>query len=459
MFNSWSQKASGRLDEAISSSLRLSTSILKSPPVAALPRPPAPKDSTVEYLSALERRATQLQRQIQSLLDAQAELLAPRPGQRPDETSASQIMTASGVMPIRQPKKNRLGLQDIRKDITRAMIELSDLRLEEQEVLDILLLEKQSKAQQAQSFTDRRVRLQEEIDAIRQDPQSKRVDDLREEEGTVQEEINVMELQLSELRAKQTTIQSELSRLENSVQAKLSSYKGSLNMLDSEIQYALLETPARPMIPANSSSAFLTLPENRRTLEMMVELVRDEEQHLKALQESAKVEQEALEDGVSVWKSVVDAVTSFEGQLKREISQLAQRGDSAIETATSVSGSPGTDSIEGLIRHLSHVVTHVETKFGLAETRGYTLLMAAIGAELEALQQGHEILESLRPPQSSRSLSPEHEAAQDDPSVKDGQGSPPAATSVVWRRRDDDEPDPDLLLSTQDTDTEYESSV
>lgn len=465
MFNSWSQKASGRLDqllsgESISNSLPnvcLAASALKSPPVPPV-RPQASKDATVAYLSTIERQALHLQRQIQGLLDDQADLLAPRLGQQQDDKS--QRMTASGVMPVRQPRKSRPSLYRTRDGISKMMTELSDLRLEEQEVLEVALRERNNRTQQAQRYTERRIKLRQEIDAIQDDPQSKRVNALRGEGEAVQEQINNMELQLEELRSKQRAVNSELSRLENSVQAKLSSYTGSLKLLESEIQQAVAEAPITPLPSAGSSSMFLALPEIRRTLEMMVELVNEETDQLRSRQSSARAEQEALEAGAAMWQEVVDVVSSFETQLRREITQLSPPGKLIADDEDSESAhARSTASMDDLIHHLVRVVGLLEAKLKEAEVNGWNLLVCAVGAELEALREGHKILESLKPRRPiSRASSPAWQVNEEP----DGRvSSQQLAVSGVRRRRmaSDDEPDPDLLLSTQDQDTDYESSI
>jgi len=460
MFNSWSQKASERLDQLLNndvvsqslSNVQLaSSSFLKKPQPSSLARPAASNDPTFEYLFALERRALHLQRQLQSLLDDQASLLAPHlPGLREDVESKP--LTATGVMPVRQPQRSRPSLNLTRNDIGRLMVELSDLKAEEQDVLDVALAERQTQAEQAGRLAERRMQLQEEIGAIQQDPQSQRMRALREEGDVVQEQINSMEVQLENLRSNHRTIKSELSRLENSVQSKLSSYTGSLKLLESEIQRALLETPVAPVQSAGASSIFMALPQSRRTLEMMTELVKEERALFQARQDSARVEQEALEAGASVWKETVDAVASFEGQLKREISLLGQPRSLVSEETTE--SKTGAAAIEGLVERLDGVVKLLEQRLKEAEVHGWNLLVCTIGAELEALRKGHTILGSLRPHSPAHESSPVREFVEETNDQQMGSSS-----SRRRRMSSDDEPDPDLLLAAQDTDTDYESSI
>jgi len=465
MLNSWSQKAAGRLDqllhsEEVSSSLpsgQLTASTLRRPPLAS-PQSHAPKDATIEYLSALERRALHLQRQLQGLLDDHAELLAPRiEKNRETYASESQSMTSSGVMPIRQPRKNRPSLPRTRENFSRLMLELSDLKLEEQEVLNVVLDERKNKAQQAQKYRERRAKLQNEIDSIHDGKESRRVQTLREEGDAVQSQINSMELQLEDLRSKRRAISMELSRLENTVQSKLSSYTGSLKLLDSKIERALAEVPSA--MTTSVPSVFLTLAKHRRTLEMMAEHMNDEEALLKSRQDGAKMEQEALEAGAAIWEEIVSEITFFEGRLKHEIMRLSQpAGHLNNETEDRPSGD---QSVDGLVDQLERVAQSLQVKLEEAETNSWNLLVCAIGAELEALRQGREILESLRPRRSSsRSHSPDHESNGDTDAQQRSSQQLASRSARRRRRSSDDEPDPDLLLSKQqDTDTDYESSI
>jgi len=248
----------------------------------------------------------------------------------------------------------------------------------------------------------------------------------------------------------------KLLSLNNSVQAKLSSYKSSLSMLDAEIEEFLSRSPPPPTNRPSLNSSYHVLPPGRRTLQMATEHLTSDQEAVRSRQEAFSVELEALEEGYVVWKDVISEVTGFETHLRQEINRM-DRMAASIDVHNST-GSTNTSParIKSLISRLDQTILQLESKFRLSEARDWKLLVCCIGAELEACRQGREVL------QKTASLSVGGD--RDDYSkatVSTGgtsDGSPVSdsisplyhhgqTTSAVENAAEDDEPDPDLLIS------------
>ncbi|KAH0149636.1 hypothetical protein KCU90_g16510, partial [Aureobasidium melanogenum] len=128
-----------------------------------------------------------------------------------------------------------------------------------------------------------------------------------------------------------------------------------------------------------------------------------------------------------------------------------------------------------LLTMLEQTTTELESKHKLAETRSWKLLVAAIGAELEAFLKGKQILEaalasavdetSLEEAKGVSGSSGQLEGAQTPRGSKhdDGEAIRDLDKAFAAKRptrsisdtdTEDDGPDPELLISHQDTDTE-----
>ena len=225
-----------------------------------------------------------------------------------------------------------------------------------------------------------------------------------------QEEIRDLEGRLLQLRAKQRHLASEMSTVTNSVDAKLSSYKASLSILDSQVKQFLAKPPVTTTIyggSANNVVSFWSLPRQRRTLDMAREHWADECHQLIQRQEQAEFERDALEDGAQVWEDVMGQVSALERNLRHRIQRMASTQRSSVmlpqlshapmksvEAASHhriILGHAGS-SIEDLTTDMNHTISLLESKLQLAQVRNWKLLVCCIGAELEALREGYDII-------------------------------------------------------------------
>lgn len=176
-------------------------------------------------------------------------------------------------------------------------------------------------------------------------------------------------------------------------------------------------------------------------------------------------EKEALVEGGIMWKDVAAAVTEFEKRVRAEMpgAEMANSGQAWDDTPQS---SP-TDRLKELLVHMDAVIENLQTKYNEAEEKHWKLLVAAIGAELEALKQGKQILQGvLGQAEPEQVLVGTEVEDKEVPTYgADGLDSgdeirgldksfETARRSRTSNGDTDDEPDPELLFSRSDTDTE-----
>ncbi|KAK5019116.1 hypothetical protein LTR39_000580 [Cryomyces antarcticus] len=421
------------------------------------PLPPPPITASIEIpdtMLAMERREKHLQHDLQFLLDAQAEgLMAGLGGEVPDDlasngssTPTAQSIRSSRVVPVRQPVQKKIGLRGARRGIWRAIRELAEIKAEEAAMLQEDMDRNHMVLSQIEGWEKKREGLDKQIEDIRDNEDGSRAQSLKHEADSLQNEINEMELRLSEMRTRHRLITAELSVIENSVQSKLSSYTASLSLLDSQVQNFLARPPVQLSKSPTTSSSFLSLPPKRRTLYMAKDHWTAENAALQKRREKTEIELEALQEGAVVWKDAVHEVTDFEKRLQE-----------SMRTAPSP---------EELLSQMGQTVTQLESKLKLAETRNWKLLVCCIGAELEAFRQGREILEStLSSGHDAGGTQEQGESSPDSPEDSRSGGSDIHELDAAFDNghpslggrtydTEDDEPDPELLISHQDTDTD-----
>lgn len=424
---------------------------------------------------ALERKERQLQQDLQALLDAQSEgLIAGLSGASPDETSSngSRTPSTSGLgermgrtVPVRQPMKKKLTLRGARRRILRTIKELSYVKSEESQILEEEVRGRDDVLKQVEGFGKKRSGLEQEITGIEREDESRRVIELRDEARTVEVEIHELETKLFQMKAKHRNLIAQISELDNSVQAKLSSYKASMSIVDAEVRRFLARPPLQGTIVTQERSPFLSLPPARRTLEMAKDHWANERESLKKRRSEVETEREALEDGAIVWEDVVTEISAFENRIQREMRRLGSLQNS--EQAGHEEHASPDEGMRNLLQEMDPVIAQVESKFKLAEARDWKLLVCSIGAELEALKEARLLLKETFDTRTGQ-LESEPNTSDDrenelvegkDPRARGSsedyglqENTQQSSMLVDGLDEDNDEPDPELLISHQDTD-------
>ncbi|EON62623.1 hypothetical protein W97_01847 [Coniosporium apollinis CBS 100218] len=445
--------------------------MLPPPPIAAsvyaLPKPQTQQQRMPADWVALQRKEQQLQEDLQSLLDAQAEGLIAGLNSVPDDQASdgSSTPTAQSVRlgiksPSRRVGRRKPGLRAARRSISRTIQELAYVKAEERNLLENDLDDNRAILNQVASWEDKQNKILQKITSIEQGNNSSRSQSLQQEADRLQIDIHDLELRLTEMKAKHRRLIAEISGLENSVQSKLSSFKASLSLLDGEIRRFLDRPPTLLTAAAPDGSTFLTLPPKRRTLSMAKDHWQAGRQELEQRYGRVELEREALEEGAVVWKSVVDRVAAFEMWLADEMRT------SSVSDGSKSRQLNGAHGLSDLVTDMDDAIQYIEGKLELAETRNWKLLECCIGAELEAFRRGRQILQQPIPVTRDGQVF-EHEdgerASTAPPPMSGDAFSPARKKPDQGSRRkifhsDDDEPDPELLISHQDTDTESERS-
>ncbi|KAJ5579862.1 uncharacterized protein N7459_005847 [Penicillium hispanicum] len=438
--------------------------------------PPVPAAGSMYHhdpLLYVERETKHIEHNLQNLIDAQSEgLLAGLPRPQPDGSSEGSFTpTSSGAgpshspstIPARQPPVKKIGLQTARKGIFHSIYDLLKLREEERDILTSQTDDRDNALQELQGFTSRRNGLEEAISNIHNDRQSQRTKHLHAEACSLETDIRELETRLYEMKARHRHLIAEISDVQNSVDAKLSSYTESLSLLQSDIRNYLRDPPVQPLSRRMSESAFYTLAPKRRTLEIARDAWQQEQEDLQRRHQEVDAEILALEEGGGVWKQVMAHISGFEKRLRSHMRRYIQLESQATNSYQIPSA---RDEIAASVsRDLEQTTHRLESCLELAENKDWKLLVCCIAAELEALREARGMLLSVfglpmspeapvaQPPSSDYQAPDEHieshdeSLSNDDPDppadlLKDGDANHTDSAS----RSDDDEPDPAWLL-------------
>lgn len=418
----------------------------------------------------IDRAAKTLQANIQTFLDTQASSLSNRltaatdiedgastaGSQTPTQstpTPSRRSMTTSGVMPIRQPPSKKITLRSARKGLTKAMHEFALLREEELRVLRGERATRDSALSRVSEIEDRRQAVEHEIESLkRSNNASESAAALRGEAQTVQNEIQELENRLLELKIRQRHLNQQAERLQSSSQSRLSSYDGTLALIRKETRHFLRRPPVTHSLIGRSLGMDLqdvpdmyALNPDRRSLDMAREQWTSENAILDARVRDVEIERDALIEGERLWQESVARITEFERKLRDHLkimsaSQTSGQLDSAEwgkNSRLNVSkGKVPESSNDAVVDDLRSIIAFLEAQYSTAESQDWTLLVCALGAELEAFKQAEQILD------------PNPHV----PDVNHQSNSEPSTFEATVSEPDDmenDEPDPFLLNSDQ----------
>lgn len=365
--------------------------------------PPVPAAASVYHhdpLLHVERQAKYIQHNLQTLIDAQSEGLLSGLGLSADASDANHTPTSSQASRVQspsvklpnQPSVKKIGLRAARQGIFQSIYDLLKLREEERDILTSQADERDNALQEIQGFASRQGGLEEAISTIHNDRESQRVKQLQEEARGLETDIHDLETKLFEMKARHRHLVTRIGDIQNSVDAKLSSYTESLSLLQSDVRNYLRDPPVQPLSRRVNESAFYSLNPKRRTLEVAQEHWKSEQEHLHKRQQEVDAEILALEEGGGVWKQVMADVSGFERRLRANMKHY-------IELQERDPGSDGAP-IDGtreevaasVAEDLEKTTKRLESHLELAEDKDWKLLVCCIAAELEALREARGML-------------------------------------------------------------------
>ncbi|KAL8806653.1 MAG: hypothetical protein Q9182_001181 [Xanthomendoza sp. 2 TL-2023] len=459
---------------------------------------------TTATLLALARQEAHLQSHIQYLLDVQSDRLLEGLGvDSPAAPSPQTHPYNNDSRPSTKPKPPTLS--ETRTQLLTAISTLHTLKQQTFTILSASLTHTTTTLTHITSLATKKTSLETTIQNLESSPRATELQHLAIQEQDLSDQILAVENTLFEMRARQRGMRERLREGRNKEDARVSSWRGSLEILEREVGEVVMRKPGGGGVAAadfSSSSSVGTggragggreeddneagnqerrgarkgggesvwdLPVKRRTLEMVGEYYNCEQELLRGRVEGIEKEMRALEEGRQVWGDVVDEVGRVEGLLGREMRVLSVLSDG--------DGGAGQQRRrdEGMTRILDAMALARETvdgKLKLAEAKGWRLLVVCVGAELEALVEGEEVLRGV--------LDAEDRGFREIVDDDDGVGGRNGDGGDGGRRGggdnngvddvkeldmrdgkaliedtdddDDDEPGPDLLMSRQEED-------
>lgn len=281
------------------------------------------------------------------------------------------------------------------------MTELSAIRGEESSLYSTTLASLSATASSINSWQSRRRELDAEVAHIEHTPEVHKLEQLKQDDTSLNTEIEALEIQLLEKRSQQRAIRAEIKTLENSVAGTLSSYQASEQILDNEIQAFLANQALRPNQDwrrkkrdaakwmARSWSQQAHDEPSRQGLEAalaaVLEEVNSKAEEARREQDVAGAEQVALEEGVEVWNSVVFRLSYFEKTLGKWMkTQQQQQQQRQWEDQQYGGGDANAEILDIWDEMIQELQEHLE----YVEEKGWNLLTCSIGAEVAALKLG-----------------------------------------------------------------------
>ncbi|KND93818.1 hypothetical protein TOPH_01901 [Tolypocladium ophioglossoides CBS 100239] len=375
------------------------------------------------------------------------------------------------VIPVRQPTRERpMGLRAARKGLRKSMMALVDLKREEDAHLDAALAERKMALARLNRLGTRRSGIQDELMALEGDgeePLGKELRDLGSKHDTLDREIRLLEEKLVGMRNRRRWLRENMDEVKSKREAGLSGYRGALKDVDVEVSALVRRPPVLPLDqemvsqgsgpdaePCSTGGVeFMRLIPERRTVEMAKAWWEAEIGILERRKDQIDQEQQALEEGSATWQEVMALVSDFESNLRG----IVKAGTDA-SAPLSAKGKEKAPSAEDMIRSqlpkMDEVVTELEQRMQLAESKRWNLLICAIGAELEAFKEAHDMLRGIvdgadGADEDSRGDSRTEEKLVDDDVTSNG---------GPGRDESDNEVPPDLLVSRLD-DADRESAI
>ena len=427
---------------------------MSSPSILLPPPANAPSNaSPSETLLALSRQTAFLQQTLQDLLDAQSNGLlaglgrAPQPAARA-KSPASQKDVRLSSPPSRSGSRappqlhaggngrpQDLPLSAARRQIHTTLLSLASVKSTYSTLLASEISSRTSFLAHLDKLVSKKSSLEAEIVSISTGAHGlDGVTKLEAEEQNLATEIRQLEDRLAEKKARLIHVRRRREEKRNTLDARLSSWKGALGEVERQlnssatsgrdIDHGLVSTLRQQASDTKNETTggedVWSLPQDRRTVEMIREAVETERKLLETHQLEAEKECEACVEGAEVWKGVVRSVRKVEKRLEKELNMLGGYGaetgiggsvkDKARSTSfgsattgSDVNGALGNgneistsqEGMKGMLELMGQTAEGLERQLRGVEDKGWNLLVCSIGGELEALIEGREMLEKV----------------------------------------------------------------
>ena len=343
----------------------------------------------------IERAAKALERNIQSYLDAQVQGLEAGLGQGDDASSMGSLTSTQSTstpppstsrprtVPVRQPPMQKITLGGARRGLASSMRRFADLREGELAVIESQFDRRMAAILAADSLEDKRTGLEDQAASAKDQTSSNNALELHNEAQKLEKDIRRLEDELAVMRMRHAQLINQATQTENAVASKLSSFDASIALVDTEIRTFLKRPPVEseiPFIGSDTSAEFYKLHPKRRTLGMAKAQWRDEARSLDAFKSSIEEEMHALRDGREIWRTIVHDINAFEKWFRAEMRKPPPQGPN-----------PQPDNMHEILVRFEEVTEMLDRHQQEALEKDWRLLVAAVGAELEAFREGKEL--------------------------------------------------------------------
>ncbi|KAK7994438.1 hypothetical protein PG991_016026 [Apiospora marii] len=343
---------------------------------------------------------------------------------------------APAVIPVRQPKPKPLSLRQVRNSIARTMSMLADLKAEETQYILEARQARLGAIAEANRLSAQHKTIALELKAMetdKDDPLRREIHSMDSEYKSVCVDIEEFEEKLRLLKLRKGQLERRMEEARSERESGLSGYRGALKdtersigdmmkrpgvrvlELDSDFDSGLQieEANRRNSTGAEDSlreasadktysmegkvtgKEFMHLRPERRTLAMAKEWWEGEAAVLTRRQAAVDRELEALHEGIEVWSDVVAQISGYETRLAAAISSLMDAGgfeDANSDKAASRQRKRDEKLFRAQYTDLMNTIQEIESYLGHAESKGYNLLIVAIGGELTGFKEGERML-------------------------------------------------------------------
>lgn len=364
----------------------------------------------------------------------------------------------------RHPRSsNGIDILKVRKALYTTIRKLAVVKLQDLEQLQPEIDRIAESAQRLDALCARRETVESKASANSPDTELKQATDLRHEAHQMTNDILEAEQKVYDLRRMQKALLDEAEQIENKGHARLSSYARDIQSLDRDIAQIMIPyqtTKSQPKID-QTSAEFSTSARSRLTHD----LEEAQQQY-----EAASKEYEALTQGAIMWREVTKVVVEFEDMVAADTDARQRRDFLPEDDHTLENKSASAYQMHRILKALEDLITALEAKLGIADENHWKLLICAIGTELEAAKKGKDVLEAVLA-DMDRGQADEEEHEEQDAHDESSHGDEidrldhafettrqkPTLTRHGPDLDDDDEddgPDPNLLISHQESDRE-----
>lgn len=318
------------------------------------------------------------------------------------------ITRDGNVVPTRQPANDRPeGLKATRKSMQKLIASMMSLKHDQSAYIDEALDKRTKALKHLKNLSTKTARLEAEIKSLANnsdEPLAREFTVIDTEHHVLGEQIQLLEAKLSRMRTRHRLLKERMDDIRNKREAGLSGYYGALNELTAEAVAYIRHPTIQPLDPdflggsqakggatTPGGAEFMQLIPERRTPQLAASWWTAEIEILERRKEYTERYCQALEEGGQVWDKVTQLVSKFESDLR----QATQTGT----PTPSIKGKEKAPSVDDVISdqllRMEEVLGQLKEYMRQSEQQNWTLLICAIGAELEAFETGYKALKNM----------------------------------------------------------------